>query len=80
VGPRPVTPAELREHYGAGAESILEVKPGIAGLWQVSGRNRLTYSERRDFDAEFVRRRSLGMYAKIVLRTIPEVLRGAHSW
>jgi len=80
VGPRPVTPAELREHYGAGAESILEVKPGIAGLWQVSGRNRLTYSQRRDFDADFVRRRSLGMYVRIVLRTIPEVLRGAHSW
>jgi exopolysaccharide production protein ExoY len=80
VGPRPVTPAELREHYGAGADSILQVKPGIAGLWQVSGRNRLTYAQRRDFDKEFATRRSLSMYAAIVLRTIPEILRGAHSW
>jgi len=78
VGPRPATPTELRGHCHAGA--ILEVKPGIAGLWQVSGRNRLTYPERCDLDLEFVRGRSLRMYFRILVRTIPEVLNGANSW
>ena len=39
-------PRELRRYYGEDAEEILQVKPGIAGLWQISGRNRLTYAER----------------------------------
>ena len=55
IGPRPLTLREVREHYGDAAEEILRVKPGIAGLWQVSGRNRLTYDERRRMDLEFVR-------------------------
>ncbi len=59
---------------------MLAVKPGIAGLWQISGRNRLTYDERRALDIEFVRNRSLAMYARILLRTIPEVFRGSNSW
>ena len=42
VGPRPVTARESRSYYGAHAAEILRVKPGLAGLWQVSGRNRLT--------------------------------------
>ena len=41
------TARELRRHYGADTAEILSVKPGLAGLWQVSGRNRLTYTERR---------------------------------
>ena len=80
IGPRPVTPAELREHYGSGADVILEAKPGIAGLWQVSGRSRLTYGQRRAFDAEFVQKRTLRMYLMILLRTIPEVIFGSNSW
>ncbi len=80
VGPRPVTARELTKYYGADAEEILKVKPGIAGLWQISGRNRLTYSERRKLDLEFVRSRSLSMCIRILLRTIPEVLSGMNSW
>jgi exopolysaccharide production protein ExoY len=80
VGPRPVTLSELRQHYAAEGCAILEVKPGIAGLWQTSGRNRLTYSERRELDLLFVRARSLRMYLRILLRTIPEVFNGANSW
>jgi 3-phosphoshikimate 1-carboxyvinyltransferase len=52
-------------------------KTGIAGLWQVSGRNCLTYSERRELDLEFVRRRSLRLYLRILLHTIPEVFTGS---
>jgi lipopolysaccharide/colanic/teichoic acid biosynthesis glycosyltransferase len=80
VGPRPMTAAELRDHYGADAAEILQVKPGIAGLWQVSGRNRLGYAERRRLDLALVRRRSWRLYLEILLRTIPEVWHGANSW
>jgi lipopolysaccharide/colanic/teichoic acid biosynthesis glycosyltransferase len=80
VGPRPVTAAELERHYGADANEILRVRPGIAGLWQTSGRNRLNYDERRRLDLELVRRRSLRLYCGILARTIPEVLSGENSW
>jgi exopolysaccharide production protein ExoY len=80
VGPRPLTATELERHYGAAAEEILQVKPGLAGLWQVSGRNRLSYAERRSLDLKLVRNRSLRTYLQVLLRTIPEVLRGTNSW
>jgi exopolysaccharide production protein ExoY len=80
VGPRPLTAAELRSYYGPAAEEMLRVKPGIAGLWQISGRNRLSYDERRQFDLELVRTRSLRLYATILLKTIPEILTGANTW
>ncbi len=80
IGPRPMIARELRLHYGADAKEVLSVKPGIAGLWQTSGRNRLTYAERRELDLRFVRERSLGMYARILLRTLPEVCKGSNSW
>jgi exopolysaccharide production protein ExoY len=79
VGPRPLTAAELSAHYGTDAHEILALKPGIAGLWQVSGRNRLTYEQRRSFDLEFVRSRSPRMYARILLRTVPEVCSGRNT-
>lgn len=80
VGPRPVTAREIREYYGDDAHELVSVKPGLAGLWQTSGRNRLTYRQRRDLDLLFVRERSLRMYAGILLRTIPELWTGANSW
>jgi len=80
VGPRPMTALELQRHYGADAEEILRVKPGLAGLWQVSGRNRLTYAERRRLDLRLVRERNLSMYFGILLRTVPEVLGSGNSW
>ncbi len=80
VGPRPLTSAELRRHYGTAAREVLQVKPGLAGLWQISGRNRLSYSERRQLDLQFVRNRSLRMYLQILFRIIPEVLSGSNSW
>lgn len=80
VGPRPVTDAEVRLYYGGDAAEVLRVKPGIAGLWQISGRNRLTYAERRRLDLQFVRHRSLRMYLGILLRTVPEIWSGSNSW
>lgn len=80
IGPRPLTREEFRRHYGPSAEDVLAMKPGLAGLWQVSGRNRLTYADRRRLDLLFVRYRSLRMYLNILLRTVPELLQGSNSW
>lgn len=80
VGPRPMTEGELRRYYGPAAHEILQVRPGLAGLWQISGRNRLTYAERRDLDLKLVRGRSARLYIQILLRTVPEVLTGSGSW
>ncbi len=80
VGPRPITERELQRYYGAHAAEILQVKPGLAGLWQVSGRNRLSYAERCRLDLRLVREGGLPLYFGILLRTLPEVLRGENSW
>ena len=59
---------------------MLQVKPGIAGLWQISGRGRLTYAERRELDLKPVRNRSPRLYAEILVKTIGEVLTGRNGW
>lgn len=73
IGPRPLVPGELAR-YGEFAPDYLSVKPGITGLWQVSGRNRLPYEERVRLDVHYVRNWSLGLDLRIVLSTIAEVL------
>jgi exopolysaccharide production protein ExoY len=73
VGPRPVTVPEL-ERYGVARWHYLQVRPGMTGLWQVSGRNNTTYEERVALDRRYVEQRSLGMDAAILLKTIKVVL------
>jgi lipopolysaccharide/colanic/teichoic acid biosynthesis glycosyltransferase len=80
VGPRPITQRELDRYYGAHAAEVLQAKPGLAGLWQISGRNRLTYAERCRLDLRLVRERSIALYCAILLRTLPEVFHGQNSW
>ncbi len=76
VGPRPVVARELEEHYGPeGAELYCSVRPGLTGLWQVSGRSDTSYKQRVELDARYVRERSLGMDVRILLRTPIAVLR-----
>ena len=76
VGPRPITRAELDEHYEQYASEVLSLRPGLTGLWQVLGRNRLTYAQRRRLDLLLVRRASPRFFIAILIRTIPCVLRG----
>ena len=78
VGPRPVTRAEVRR-YGEDAEYYLAAKPGITGLWQVSGRNNTTYMRRVQLDAWYVKNWSLWQDIAIMFKTFPAVLlrRGA---
>ena len=79
VAPRPLTSSELREHYGEDAAEVLSARPGITGLWQISGRNSLTYAERRRLDLLLIRTLTPGLYARILARTIPVVLTGKNS-
>ncbi len=80
VGPRPITRFELNEYYDSDALEVLSVKPGLTGLWQVRGRSRLTYRQRKRFDLFLVRRFSLGLYFRIVALTVPNLLFGKDAW
>jgi exopolysaccharide production protein ExoY len=80
VGPRPLIDTELTEHYGQSAAEVLSQIPGITGLWQVMGRNTLSYRQRRRLDVFLVRRFSLRVYLWILLRTIPRVVSGSGAW
>jgi exopolysaccharide production protein ExoY len=73
VGPRPVVSAEL-QRYGAHASQYLAARPGVTGIWQVSGRSRLTYDERIRLDFYYVRHWSMWLDLKILVKTIPAVL------
>jgi len=73
VGPRPPLAYEM-EAYAHWQFDRLQVRPGITGLWQVSGRNLLTYRRMCELDIEYVRRWSLLLDLRILLRTIPVVL------
>ena len=76
VGPRPITLAEL-PRYGQVRWHYLSVRPGMTGLWQVSGRNDTTYDERVELDREFVEQHSLRLRLSILLRTLRVVIRGS---
>jgi lipopolysaccharide/colanic/teichoic acid biosynthesis glycosyltransferase len=75
VGPRPVLPWE-EELFNAADRQRFEVKPGITGLWQVSGRSKLSMQQALELDAEYIGRRSLALDLIILIRTVPALLRG----
>lgn len=81
VGPRPIVWDEL-ERYGRQMDEVLSVRPGLTGLWQVSGRNNLPYETRVKLDLYYVRHRTFWLDLRIILRTIGVVLlpmdRGAY--
>lgn len=85
VGPRAYYPFELKEQQVKYPKSrdfvkiILSAKPGLTGLWQVSGRSEINFDKRVELDAQYVQRRSILYDIYIILKTIPAVLysRGA---
>ena len=75
VGVRPPIPYEVEE-YDFKDRRRLDMKPGITGLWQVSGRNRLTFEEMVRIDIFYIENWSVWLDLKIILLTLPAVLRG----
>jgi lipopolysaccharide/colanic/teichoic acid biosynthesis glycosyltransferase len=73
VGPRPPIQYEV-DAYPARAFRRFAVRPGLTGLWQVSGRSLVTFKEMIDLDTEYVERRSLLLNLKIIVLTVPTVL------
>lgn len=75
VGPRPTMVGQLHLH-GVHASSYVAMKPGITGLWQVSGRNATSYAERARLDTEYLRRWSLWLDFSILWRTVRVMFSG----
>jgi lipopolysaccharide/colanic/teichoic acid biosynthesis glycosyltransferase len=73
VGPRMITPPEL-ENYGPYRARLLKVKPGLTGLWQVSGRTNIPYNERVRLDMYYIENRSILLDLQILWRTVGTVL------
>jgi exopolysaccharide biosynthesis polyprenyl glycosylphosphotransferase len=79
VGPRPPIPYEV-EAYELWHRKRLDMKPGVTGLWQVSGRNRLSFEEMVRLDLFYIENWSLLLDLKIILRTLPVMLRGDDAY
>jgi Undecaprenyl-phosphate galactose phosphotransferase WbaP len=73
VGPRPLVQGEL-ERYGQDIDCVLSVKPGVTGLWQVSGRNDISYEARVKLDVSYVSRCNLWMDLSLILKTVGVVV------
>lgn len=80
VGPRPPIPYELESYDIWHKRRLLQVKPGITGLWQVSGRSTCTFDEMVRLDLNYIRRKSLWLDIKILLQTIWVVFSGRGAY
>ena len=79
VGPRPIVAAEV-EKYGEFFAAYCSVKPGLTGLWQVSGRSKVTYGERVQLDDQYAREWSLAGDLRILVRTLTSVVNQDGAW
>ncbi|MBA2338778.1 MAG: sugar transferase [Pyrinomonadaceae bacterium] len=79
VGPRPPIPYEV-EAYELWHRKRLDMKPGVTGLWQVSGRNRLSFDDMVRLDLFYIENWSLLLDVRIILRTLPVMLRGDDAY
>ncbi len=79
VGPRPALPAEVAK-YSQRQRGRLLVRPGITGLWQVSGRSDLPFDRCIELDLEYVERQSLWLYVRILWLTLPAVMSGRGAY
>jgi exopolysaccharide biosynthesis polyprenyl glycosylphosphotransferase len=79
VGPRMISPEEVRD-YDRWGINLLTVKPGITGLWQVSGRSDITYEERVQLDMYYIRNWSIWLDIQLLVRTVPVVIYGRGAY
>ena len=81
VGPRPIVSNEIYK-YSLFMEEVISVRPGLTGLWQVSGRNNLSYEKRVQLDLIYARNRNLRLDLEIIILTLGVLLfpmdRGAY--
>jgi lipopolysaccharide/colanic/teichoic acid biosynthesis glycosyltransferase len=75
VGPRPPIPYEV-DHYPPHWHARFAVKPGVTGLWQVSGRSEVSLERMIELDIEYARKQTVWLNVWILLRTVPAVLTG----
>jgi len=80
VGPRPVTKEELEEYYKEDGEFYKMVKPGITGLWQVSGRNNTSYEQRKKLDVWYIQNWCIWLDIVILLQTFKCVIKGEGAY
>ncbi len=80
VGPRPIPEAQLRDQYGTAAELYKQVRPGLTGLWQVSGRNETSLDDRVNYDEWYILNWSMWYDIVILLQTILIVLTGRGAY
>ena len=73
IGPRPIVKSEIKK-YGKNFKKAFSVKPGISGLWQVSGRNKLSYKKRVELDTFYSENINLLLDIKIFIKTIIVIL------
>lgn len=80
VGPRPVVEDEMVKYFNKRAAIVLSIRPGLTGLWQVSGRSNVSYEERIRLDEEYVNSQSFWLDLKLIAKTLPAILtsRGAY--
>jgi len=79
VGPRPIVKDEMR-FYGEAIHDYVSVRPGLTGLWQVSGRSDVGYGSRVKLDQQYVRQRTFLGDMKIIMRTVSVVLQRQGSY
>ncbi|MCF0241958.1 MAG: undecaprenyl-phosphate galactose phosphotransferase WbaP [Treponema sp.] len=79
VGPRPVTESELK-YYGNQKDFVLSVKPGLTGMWQVSGRSDTGYEERVNFDTFYIQNWSIWLDIWILIKTVWVVIKGKGAY
>jgi lipopolysaccharide/colanic/teichoic acid biosynthesis glycosyltransferase len=79
LGPRPALPAEVGQ-YNQIQRQRLCIKPGITGLWQVSGRSDLTFEQSIKLDIEYINQQSLWLDFTILLRTVGAVVKGRGAY
>ena len=79
VGPRPICDAEI-VRYGRYFDEYCSVRPGITGLWQISGRNDVSYRRRVTMDVVFARNQSVNLYIHILIYTLPAVFLARGSY
>jgi lipopolysaccharide/colanic/teichoic acid biosynthesis glycosyltransferase len=75
VGPRPPLPYEAENYKSWHLRRVLDIKPGITGLWQVEGRSKVSFDEMVRMDLRYIRGCSLGLDLRILVKTVLVVLK-----